>query len=237
MLDTILFDLDGTLLPMEQEAFIRAYVTQLCRRYVPCGYDKDQIVKALWAGTGAMVQNDGTCANEARFWSAFDALLGDTSVIRETIPSFYREEFDDVRAVVAPTDLPRRIVDTLRGKGYDLILATNPLFPPAGVQTRLSWVGLTPEDFSLVTHYENSTYCKPDLGYYREILEKTGKEASRCRMVGNNPLDDLSAEKLGMEVFFVTDFAENEQGLPTEGYPQGSLADVLSWAEALPGAF
>ena len=30
MLDTILFDLDGTLLHMEQDAFIPAYVKQLC---------------------------------------------------------------------------------------------------------------------------------------------------------------------------------------------------------------
>ncbi len=234
MIDTILFDLDGTLLPMEQDAFVRAYVQQLCRRYVPCGFDKDQIVQALWTGTAAMVQNDGSCSNETRFWSSFDTLLGDTSLIRSTIPAFYREEFNEIRAVTTPTGLPRSIIDTLRAKNYDLILATNPLFPPVAVQTRLSWIGLTFEDFSLVTHYENSTYCKPFPGYYKEILQKTGKLAKQCRMVGNNPLDDLSAARLGFDVFFVTDFVENEKNLPTDGYPQGSLADVLSWAEALP---
>lgn len=55
MLDTILFDLDGTLLPMEQDAFIHAYVKQLCTRYVPCGFDKDDIVRALWAGTAVVL--------------------------------------------------------------------------------------------------------------------------------------------------------------------------------------
>ena len=177
MLDTILFDLDGTLLPMDQRAFVEAYVTQLCRRYVPCGYDKDLIVKALWTGTLAMVQNDGSCPNEDRFWSSFDQLLGDTRAIRDTIPSFYTEEFDTVKEVAAPSPLARQIVDTLRHKGYTLILATNPLFPAVGVRTRLSWINLRPEDFSLVTTYDNSTFCKPFPGYYQEILKKGGQNA------------------------------------------------------------
>ena len=234
MLDTILFDLDGTLLPMDQNDFIKAYVTQLCRRYVPCGYDKDAIIKALWTGTAAMVKNDGTCTNEDRFWAAFDALLGDTAPIRDSIPSFYTTEFDAVKEIAAPSPLAREIVDTLRGKGYDLILATNPLFPAEGVRTRLSWIGLAPEDFSLVTTYDNSTFCKPFPGYYQEILQKTGKTPAQCRMVGNNPLDDMSAAKLGLDVYLVTDYIENEKGLPIDGFPQGSLASVLAWSEALP---
>lgn len=234
MLDTILFDLDGTLIPMDQMDFVKAYVKQLCRRYVPCGYDKDLIVKALWAGTFAMVQNDGSCTNEDRFWQSFDELLGDTAAIRDSIPAFYVEEFDDVKEIVTPTDLSRRIIDTLQDKGYDLILATNPLFPPVGVRTRLSWVGLKEEDFSLVTNYENSTFCKPFAGYYQEILKKTGKTPEQCRMVGNNPLDDMSAVKLGLDGYLVTDYLENEKNLPTDGFAQGSLADVLAWAQALP---
>ena len=234
MLDTILFDLDGTLLPMDQNDFIKAYVTQLCRRYVPCGYDKDAIIKALWTGTAAMVKNDGTCTNEDRFWAAFDALLGDTAPIRDSIPSFYTTEFDAVKEIAAPSPLAREIVDTLRGKGYDLILATNPLFPAEGVHTRLSWIGLSPEDFSLITTYDNSTFCKPFPGYYQEILQKTGKTPAQCRMVGNNPLDDMSAAKLGLDVYLVTDYIENEKDLPIDAFPQGSLASVLAWSEALP---
>ena len=234
MLDTILFDLDGTLLPMDQNDFIKAYVTQLCRRYVPCGYDKDAIIKALWTGTAAMVKNDGTCTNEDRFWAAFDALLGDTAPIHDSIPSFYTTEFDAVKEIAAPSPLAREIVDTLRGKGYDLILATNPLFPAEGVHTRLSWIGLSPEDFSLITTYDNSTFCKPFPGYYQEILQKTGKTPAQCRMVGNNPLDDMSAAKLGLDVYLVTDYIENEKGLPIDGFPQGSLASVLAWSKALP---
>ena len=122
----------------------------------------------------------------------------------------------------------------LNTTGYDLILATNPLFPAEGVHTRLSWIGLSPEDFSLITTYDNSTFCKPFPGYYQEILQKTGKTPAQCRMVGNNPLDDMSAAKLGLDVYLVTDYIENEKGLPIDGFPQGSLASVLAWSEALP---
>ena len=180
------------------------------------------------------MKNDGTCTNEDRFWAAFDALLGDTAPIRDSIPSFYTTEFDAVKEIAAPSPLAREIVDTLRGKGYDLILATNPLFPAEGVRTRLSWIGLAPEDFSLVTTYDNSTFCKPFPGYYQEILQKTGKTPAQCRMVGNNPLDDMSAAKLGLDVYLVTDYIENEKGLPIDGFPQGSLASVLAWSKALP---
>ena len=234
MLDTILFDLDGTLLPMEQDAFIHAYVKQLCASYVPCGLEKDDIVRALWAGTAAMVRNDGTCTNEERFWTVFDQLPGGSGVIRDSVEEFYTGPFDTVREIVSPTPLSRQIVDTLRQKGYTLVLATNPLFPPQGVRTRLAWVDLLPEDFSLVTTYDNSTFCKPCPGYYREILKKLGKQAEQCRMVGNNPLDDMSAQALGLDVYFVTDHIENEKNLPTDRYPQGTLADVLAWSQALP---
>ena len=102
------------------------------------------------------------------------------------------------------------------------------------MRTRLNWVDLRPEDFSLVTTYNNSTFCKPDPGYYREILRTVEKSPETCRMVGNNPSDDMSAAQLGLDVFLVTDHLENEANLPTDRYPQGSLTDVLSWARELP---
>ena len=39
MLTTVLFDLDGTLLPFVQAEFIQAYFKTLLRRLGPMGYD------------------------------------------------------------------------------------------------------------------------------------------------------------------------------------------------------
>ena len=38
MITTVLFDLDGTLLPFEQEDFIKIYFAELCKRLAPMGY-------------------------------------------------------------------------------------------------------------------------------------------------------------------------------------------------------
>lgn len=39
MLTTILFDLDGTLLPMDQEHFVKTYLGLLAQKMAPKGYD------------------------------------------------------------------------------------------------------------------------------------------------------------------------------------------------------
>ena len=39
MIKTILFDLDGTLLPMDQDAFTKAYFKSLSEYLLPFGYE------------------------------------------------------------------------------------------------------------------------------------------------------------------------------------------------------
>ena len=43
---------------------------------------------------------------------------------------FYHEEFTELGTLIEPFPLARKIVDTLKEKGYTLVLATSPLFPP-----------------------------------------------------------------------------------------------------------
>ena len=77
MKDTILFDLDGTLLPMDQEKFTKAYFKTLAMKTAPLGYDPSELVKGIWAGTEAMVRNNGSKTNEQAFWSRFADLFGE----------------------------------------------------------------------------------------------------------------------------------------------------------------
>ena len=55
-INTILFDLDGTLLPMDQDAFMEIYFRELSKRCLPLGYEPKALVDAVWKGTGAMVK-------------------------------------------------------------------------------------------------------------------------------------------------------------------------------------
>ena len=49
----------------------------LAAKLAPHGYEPRQLVDAIWAGTAAMVQNDGRETNEAAFWKRFAGIYGD----------------------------------------------------------------------------------------------------------------------------------------------------------------
>ena len=55
--EAILFDLDGTLLPMDQDIFVKTYFGLLAKRIAPLGYEPEKLIKAIWAGTAAMVNH------------------------------------------------------------------------------------------------------------------------------------------------------------------------------------
>lgn len=233
-MNTVLFDLDGTLLPIDEERFTKIYFGALSRKLAPLGFDPDQLVKAIWAGTKAMVMNDGTQPNCDRFWQKFDELIpSDIPAVRAVCNSFYAVEFHSVKSVMDPAPLSARVVKDLKAKGYTVVLATNPIFPLVAVETRLTWLGLRPSDFALITSYENSRFCKPNPMYYKEILEKIGKTPADCLMVGNNVGEDMCFAELGGKVFLVTDHLENPKALPMEGYPQGSFEDLKRMLDGL----
>lgn len=235
MLDTILFDLDGTLLPMDQDTFIKVYFQELCQKCSALGYAPDQIVQAVWKGTEAMVRNDGTKLNRDRFWDAFASLLGDqVRQAEERLDRFYSEEFHRTKSATAPTPLAGECVGILKNKGYRLVLATNPLFPPAGVRSRMSWAGIQPEDFDWITHYKNSHYCKPNPAYFGEILDRIGKVPQDCLMVGNDAEEDTAAALLGCRVYLIRNCLENRKGLDIAAYPGGSFEDFRELVRALP---
>jgi len=238
MIDTIMFDLDGTLLRYTQDEFLRVYFTEIRKVFIRLGLEPDAAIKGIWVGTYAMVENDGSMLNTQRFWNAFSKLLDIKGERLKTIEaacdSFYSNEFNAVKAVMAPGNISTRLVREVAAKGYDLILATNPLFPPCAVDSRLGWIGLSRQDFKLITHYENSTFCKPNLDYYREIFTKTKKSPQQCLMVGNNPTEDMCVGQLGSETFLITDYMENEAGMDIAVFRHGTIGDLEAYLMSLP---
>ena len=79
-LTTVLFDLDGTLLPMDQDQFVKGYFGLLTQKLAPRGYDPKKLIDAIWAGTAAMVGNDGGRTNEAVFWARFAQIFGEEAL-------------------------------------------------------------------------------------------------------------------------------------------------------------
>lgn len=229
---TVLFDLDGTLLPMETETFTNAYFQLLAQKAGSCGYEPKALTAAVWAGTRAMIKNDGAEMNDQRFWQVFAGELGeDVLKLRPVFDQFYREEFHGAKSAARENPLAKRAVEGLAAKGYTVALATNPLFPLAGQAARLSWLGLKPEDFALVTSYESCSYCKPNPAYFTQVLEQLGKRPEECLMVGNDVEEDVTAaQAAGLSAYLITDCMEHGEGVDLGKLEKGSFEEFMKYA-------
>lgn len=237
-MDTFIFDLDGTLLPMpDQDFFVKKYFDALTRKLAAYGLESQRLVKTVWAGTMAMVGNDGSMTNEERFWEVFCENIGkDGRSFEPVFDDFYRNEFSESKIATGFDPKAALCIKLLKQKGYHLVMATNPVFPEIATYTRIKWAGLLPEDFDLITTYENSSYCKPNLKYYEEILAAIGKKASQCIMVGNDVKEDMCAARLGMDTFLLKDCLINSDNCDISGYKQGGFDDLLDYIRRLPDA-
>lgn len=234
MITTVFFDLDGTLLPMDQEVFLKAYMGGLAARMAPYGYDPKRMISSLWKGTAAMVTNDGIYRNDEVFWKVFSESYGKDAQEDEAIfENFYRKEFQDVARACGFDPRAAEVIRTVKESGKQAVLATNPLFPAIATHSRVRWAGLAPEDFSYITTYENSCHCKPNPDYYREILEKLNLQPEECLMVGNDVTEDTVPEKLGMRIFLLTDCLINRENRDISCYPHGSFPELLSYLRSL----
>ena len=233
-MNAILFDLDGTLLPMDQDTFVKAYFGLLARKMAPLGYEPKRLLEAIYTGIGAMVKNDGAAENEKAFWQVFCSIFGEQA--RQDEPhfdAFYRNEFQQVKDACGFDARAAKLIAGLKAKGYRLVLATNPLFPAVATHSRIRWAGLNAEDFEWVTTYENSSFCKPNVKYYEEIVGKLNLDPAQCLMVGNDVGEDMIAGKLGMKTFLLTDCLINRVGEEIEAYPHGGFEALERYIEEL----
>ena len=224
----ILFDLDGTLLPMDMDVFVNGYFQFLAQKMAPHVYEPKSLIKAVWGGVAAMVKNDGSCLNEEAFWNYFCGIYGEEA--RKDIPvfeEFYANEFQKAKQFCGFNPLAAEVVHAVQAKGLRPVLATNPLFPQVATLSRIRWAGLKAEDFELYTTYENIGYCKPNPDYYKEVLRRIGLEPEECMMVGNDVAEDMIAADLGMKVFLLTDCMINKTGEDISKYPNGNFNALL----------
>ena len=231
--EAILFDLDGTLLPMDYDEFTRGYFGLLYKHIAPLGYTKEAFISGMWKGVAEMTANDGTCINSERFWEAFSSVMG--KQVYGHIPQFdefYHTDFKKTVAFTGENPLAKTAVLLAREKADTVILATSPIFPMIATEVRMGFVGLTPEDFDLVTHYENSTTCKPNPAYYTQVCEKMELDPKKCLMIGNNGQEDIeAAQAVGMDTYLVTDWLINEGEMPK--CKTGTFAEMVEFLRGL----
>lgn len=231
---TILFDLDGTLLPLDQENFTKIYFGSIAKKLAPLGYNPEELINAIWTGTKAMVKNAGEKTNEEVFWDKFAEIFGEHKRADEKhFEKYYVEDFDQVQASTTFNEKAPEVIKRAKELGFKLALATNPIFPAIATEKRIAWAGLNKEDFEFITTYENSNHCKHNLAYYLDILNKLGVTVEECLMVGNDVTEDMVAEKLGMKVFLLTDCLINKENKDISMYPHGNFEDLQNFIEKL----
>ncbi len=230
----VLFDLDGTLVPMDQDIFVKNYFGRLAKSLAVHGYEPEKLIDTVWYGTKAMIKNCSEKSNEEVFWEAAVSVYGEKLLQDKPLfDKFYETEFDKVKEVCTVNPAAAETVRKLKADGYRVALATNPIFPMLATELRMGWAGLSPEDFELYTAYENINRSKPDPEYYSIIAQRLGVAPEECLMVGNDVDDDMTAEKIGMKVFLLTDFLINKNMVDVSVYPNGSFAELLEYINTL----
>ena len=234
MVKAVLFDLDATLLPMDQDVFLKTYLGKMAKKMTAFGYNEAEFIEAIWLGSYEMIKNDGSRLNSEAFWSYFCKRFGEKAIEHEPyLDAFYRNEFRQVKSICGYDAASRRIVERVKAAGIPAILATNPVFPEVATNERILWAGLEPELFDFITTYDNSRFSKPNPKYYLEIAEKIGVAPEDCLMVGNDTSDDMSAAKAGMQVYLVTDNLINKSGEDISKYPNGTLVDFEKYLDKI----
>lgn len=227
MLKYVLFDLDGTLLPLDQDEFINTYFGALTRYVASRGVSAEEFFPPFKAGIRAMAKNDGSMTNEDAFWETMESAIPTAKEkFTPILDDFYNKEFDKIIAVTKPSGMARSLVDFCHENGLKTVLATSPVFPRIATEKRMSWVGLKPSDFLCITTYEGSRYTKPTPGYYTDICEGLGIDPAECIMIGNDAVDDLGAAAVGIPVFLLTNNLLNRKGLDVSNVPQGNEDDL-----------
>lgn len=234
MIKNIIFDLDGTLINTLQNEFNKKYFESLSVKLMNQGYDSKLLSFTVMEGISLMLKNDGSKTNEDVFWEHFENKI---KIKKEDIISifndFYNNEYEQLNICIKRINISSKAINILKNKGYNLILATNPLFPKIAIEKRMKWGNINSKYFSYITSYENSSYCKPNINYYKQIIEKNNLKIEETLMFGNDLIEDFVVEKIGISCYIITDNMVNVKHME-ECTKKGDYNEFLSFINSLP---
>ena len=234
MINTILFDLDGTLLPMDTEKFTKIYMISLMTSGITCR--PIRFLRDMKKCIYDTLDDTTPRTNETVFYENF----GKTSKIKPQRLQKFSEKyyaskrFDKTKKATWKSAEMREAVDLLKQKGYSVMVATNPMFPELAVNKRMEWAGFTRDEFDYVTSFERSCYCKPNKEFFDQLMQDTGRTAEQCLMVGNDRAEDLAASKAGIKTYLVEDCVHHADDKEFTPDYTGNAKDFLDFCKSLP---
>lgn len=233
-LKAVLFDLDGTLLQVDMNRFIPAYVdglAEVCADLAEHRRFTDVLLQATWA---LLRSDQGECSNQQLFHSAIERHLAiSPDLFSQRLQRYCIDHLPSLAPLITPHPLVPQILRGCFERGFKVVIATNPVFPRPLVEARLDWGGMGEFPFDLVTSYENTRFCKPNRGYFEDILQTLGLEPQHCLMVGNDTEHDLAAGAAGIATYLLDTWLIDRGGSLRPDY-RGGHEELCNLLESLP---
>ncbi|MDD5398865.1 MAG: HAD family hydrolase [Dehalococcoidia bacterium] len=205
MLKAVLFDLDNTLILFEEVKFVSGYYPRMAARFEGV-FPDGQFAERLMKATVELRNNDGSRINRELFIATLcDGLNVNREEVWTRFEQFFSLDFDVFRDTVIATPGADNVFRHVKERKLKLVVATNPIWPLDVQRKRISWAGLSGAEVDLITHIDNMSYCKPQLGYFRQICRLIDVQPDECLMVGDDPANDMVAAKIGMKTYQTTD--------------------------------
>lgn len=231
----LLLDLDDTLLVNDPGGYTGAYMRLLFARLGSL-CPPVRLMEAFQRGTAAMMRNDGRDGTNCEaFHREFLPRVGCTMEdLAPLVEAFYAEEYETLRQYTSVDPAARRLVALARVRGFQVAIATQPLFPRVAIAARLRWADVPDEEFhyDYVSSYEIQRACKPHRAFFDAILRHLGRRPQECLMVGDSAEADLPAARLGMRTFWVRRSPGSEAELAgVSASAWGTLEDLIAHLE------
>ncbi|MDB5100020.1 MAG: hydrolase [Cyanobacteria bacterium RYN_339] len=202
-IDTLLLDLDGTLVDQVQPGSGLQFTWLVLRRFTGLAPWRTTY-RAGHAAVHALQHHRSDLTNFEAMIAAFCAEAGVApEAVRERVLALAEHDFPAMGWRFKPIPGARQMLETARGLGYRLVLATNPTVPFPMTQHRMRWAGIDDLPWAFIAHPQIMTRTKPDVAYYHELLAKLDCGPERCLMVGNDFRKDLPAMDAGIQTFLL----------------------------------
>lgn len=228
---TLLLDLDDTLLNTNLQVFMPAYFQALANHV--CGHvPTEPFLRALIGGVHRMNDNeDPRKTLREVFDSYFFTELGiPQDELQDILDDFYDTVFPSLAGLTTHNSGAVEFIQWAESRGFRVAIATDPLFPIKATHQRLRWAGFDPEQFELVSAFEDFHFTKAHPAYYAEVLGSLGWQEGPVLMAGNDVHRDiLPTQRLGLMTFHVNG---ESASVSDGGAGSGSLADLRRWLES-----
>ena len=120
MIKNIFFDMDGTLLNMDEEEFVKVYYGLLAKKLAELGYENaKELAKIILGSSKIMAANDGKKLNSEVFFDYMKKTLNFTKEELEApLQNFYETDFNKAQVTTSKIEGMDAAIKTPRRKRF-----------------------------------------------------------------------------------------------------------------------